>query len=194
MSSERVTRDMVDALQEGVTLGRASAAQLRERAETEYAWGGGGDDAAAFELEPGLERARVLALAAEDFLAAGDADRALAVAQEARAAAGPADYTAHPTLVEVHLGRDEPDVALAVADEARKAAASDPALAEAIGDVFELAGLFADAERWYTIGLRGASRVDGRFWYERLLRDRHRVRRDQGKEPDAMDDEYEKSE
>jgi hypothetical protein len=188
MEALRITEEMLDQLQESLMLRRATPAQLLARAETEYSWA---TDTDAYELAPGLARSYVLSVAADDFLSAGEGQRALAVAGEARDAAGPGDWDGHLSLVRAHLGLHELEAAKAVAAEARAAAASDPALAEMMGDAFELADELAQAERWYTLGLRGLDRVEGRFWYERLLRDRHRVRRDQSKPLDGIDEEFE---
>jgi len=188
MPVTRITQEMVDKLQESLTLREATPDQLHARAETEYAWATETD---AYELEPGLSRSYVLSVAADDFLSAGDAERSLEVAIEARDAAAVGDWEGHLSVIRAHLGLGAEDAAVAVANEARQAAAADPMLAEMVGDAFELADRLALAERWYTIGLRGLSRAGGRFWYERLLRDRHRVRRDQGKPLDGFDEEFE---
>lgn len=188
MTAERVTSEMVDQLQESLTLTRATPAQLRQRADTEYAWA---SEADAYELEPGLERSYVLSVAADDYLAAGDRERALAVAREAQAAEAPGGWDGCISLIRAQLGLGDVEAAKAAADEARKAAASDPMLAEMVGDAFELADQLALAERWYSIGLRGIELGDEWLWHERLLRDRYRVRRDQSKPLDAMDEEFE---
>ncbi|GAA4157960.1 hypothetical protein GCM10022286_10230 [Gryllotalpicola daejeonensis] len=188
MAVTPITAEMLDSLQEGLVLRRASPAQLRERAETEYAWA---TDTEAFALAPGLSRSYVLSVAADDFLSAGDDERALAVAHEAADASEPGSWDGVVSLVRAHLGLGAVDEARAVADEARHAAASDPAIAEMIGDAFELGDQLALAERWYTIGLRGLDVAESRFWRERLLRDRHRVRRDQSKPLDGFDEEFE---
>jgi len=188
MEALRITREMLDELQESLTLRHATPAQLRARALKEYAWA---TEADAYALEPELSRSYVLSVAADDFLSAGEAERALAVAIEARDAAEPGDWDGQISLVRAHLGLHDVSAAKAAADDARAAAASDPMLAEMMGDAFELADQLALAERWYTIGLRGVDRSAGRFWYERLLRDRHRVRRDQDKPLDGMDEEFE---
>jgi hypothetical protein len=188
MPPTRITQEMVDKRPESLTLGSATAAQLRERAETEYAWATETD---SYELEPPLSRSYVLSAAADDFLSAGDGERALAVAGEAADASEPGSWEGAVSLVRAHLGLGSVDAARSVADEARHAAASDPAVAEMIGDAFELGDQPALAERWYTIGLRGLDISKSRFWRERLLRDRHRVRRDQSKPLDGFDEEFE---
>jgi hypothetical protein len=188
MAVTRITQERLDKLQQSLTLRKATPAQLLERAQTEYAWA---VEADAYELEPGLARSYVLSVAADDFLSAGEAERALAVAAEARAAEAPGSWDGHISLIRAHLGLGAVAEAQAVADEARRGAVADPAVAEMVGDAFELADQLALAERWYTIGLRGLDRAAGRFWYERLLRDRHRVRRDQSKPLDGFDEEFE---
>jgi hypothetical protein len=188
MAVTLITAEMLDNLQESLVLRRATAAQLRQRAETEYSWA---SDADAYELAPGLARSYVLSVAADDFLSAGDGERALAVAREAADAAEPGSWDGVVSVVRAHLGLGAVDAAKAAADEARHAAASDPAVAEMMGDAFELADELGLAERWYAIGLRGLDVVESRFWRERLLRDRHRVRRDQGKPLDGFDEEFE---
>jgi Flp pilus assembly protein TadD len=188
MATTRITHEMVDKLQESLMLGRATPAQLRERAETEHAWA---VETESYELEPGLSRSYLLSAAADDYLSAGDAERALAVAGEARDTAAAGDWEGHLSLIRAQLGLGSVEAAVAVAKELRQRAAEDPMLAEMVGDAFELADELAQAERWYTIGLRGLDRTAGRFWAERLLRDRHRVRRDQGKPLDGFDEEFE---
>lgn len=179
---------MLDELLESLVLTGATPEQLRSRAATLHSWA---TDAEAYELGPGVSRAAVLSNAAEDYIVAGDSDRGLEVALEAKAAAGPGEYEPHATLIAIYVERGDLAAATAVADEARKGVASDPIVADLIGDSFELAGDLGQAERIYTIGLRGASRDTDGIWYERLLRDRHRVRRDQAKPLDGFDEEFE---
>ncbi|GAA4179265.1 hypothetical protein GCM10022287_31300 [Gryllotalpicola koreensis] len=188
MEPLRITQEMLDELLSGLVLTGATPDQLRERAETLYSWA---TDAGRFELGPGVSRAAVLSSAAEDYMVAGDTDRGLEVALEAKAAAGPGEYEPHATLIAIYVERGDVAAARAVAEEARSGVASDPIVADLIGDSFELAGEFAQAERIYSIGLRGASRDADGIWYERLLRDRHRVRRDQNKPLDGFDEEFE---
>lgn len=188
MAPLQITQDMFDERMEGLVLTGASADQLRERAATLQAWA---TDSEQFELGAGVTRAALLSSAAEDYMIAGDKDRGLALALEAKAAAGPDEFEPHATLIQIYIDRGDVEAAKAVADEARKGVASDPIVAELIGDSFELAGELAQAERVYTIGLRAANVDDDGVWHERLLRDRHRVRRDQGKPLDGYDEEFE---
>lgn len=188
MAVTRITQGAVDKLQENLTLRRAGGSEFLARAETEYAWA---TDTDAYELEPGLERSQLLSAAADDFIDGGEPERALEVAREAVAAAAPGTWHAHVALIDAHLALGELDAAKAVADEVRKGAGSDPAIAQIVGEAFELADEPALAERWYTIGLRGADRGEDDYWHLLLLRDRHRVRRDQLKPLDGMDAEFE---
>ncbi|AYG02481.1 hypothetical protein [Gryllotalpicola protaetiae] len=188
MAPLQITQDMFDERMEGLVLSGASPDELRDRAATLYSWA---TDAEEYELGAGVTRAALLSSAAEDYMIVGDTDRGLAVALEAKAAAGPDEFEPHATLIQIHIDRGDIEAAKAVADEARKGVASDPIVAELIGDSFELAGELAQAERIYTIGLRAANLDDDGVWYERLLRDRHRVRRDQQKPLDGYDEEFE---
>ena len=163
----------------------ASDADHGAIAQTVLGW------AADAEPVPPLTVATLLVAAGEHLLLAGRSDEALAAAERARADPSVAASQAHPLLVQLALDRGDADAAAALADEARTAG-YDSAVAQQLGERFELAGDLDRAERWFVLGARAleTSRATDE---ERtlLLRDRYRVRRDARKPADVLDTETE---
>jgi hypothetical protein len=176
----RVTAAELDELE-------ASDADHGEIAAAVLAWA----DDPALEAEPPLTAATLLVAAGEHLLLAGRADEAAAVADRARSHPSAAASQAHPLLVQLALDRGDTDAAAALADEAR-GAGYDSAVAQQLGERFELAGDLDRAERWYVLGAR-ALETAGADDEQRalLLRDRYRVRRDGRKPADVLDTETE---
>lgn len=168
------------------------AAWHRATAVTLESWG---SDAAAFELVADeLSTAEVLLAAAEHFAMAGDVADALRLGQVARRHPSAEPFEAHAQLVGFHLADADPDAATALADEVRAAGAVDPELAEAIAMEFDIADEFEQAERWYTIAVRGLEAEGDRESeaYEFALIGRHRARRELGAPIDAIDEDAER--
>lgn len=155
-------------------------AELLER------WAVEGD---GFVLGAGVRRAQLLFIAAEHLEAAGELDRALAVARRAAEASDVEPGEAGGTLVSILLDLGERDAAIAEADRLRAARIDDWWRLLDVAEVFELADELELAERWFVIALRCVERdpehdVDDRI---AALAGRYRVRRDAGKAEDVLD-------
>jgi len=190
-----ITADDFAVLERSVAAkGQSRDALLRERARILLEWAYD----AELELE-GVSRAELLAAAASNCQAVGDAPQALELARAAKSEGGPDALGAIPDIVTALLTLERTEEARAEVAQARALVRRDPGafrwiVLERIGEELAYFGLLEDAERWFTLCVRQSERGDvDELAADRALTFRWAVRRRAGKPIDGLDQEAEKA-
>lgn len=163
---------------------------IRERVATLVEWA----DSEDVSLQ-GVTRSHLLSVAAEHLSSLDDHEGAVALARRATEADDEDALDAIPALVAVLLERGDVDEAADAASRLREVLREDPyathpSTFERIGEDFAFHGELAQAERWFTLGVRNAELTDAsEIAYARLITFRAAVRRRAGKTADVMDGE-----
>lgn len=148
-------------------------------------------DRERFTIVPPLTPSELLLIAADHLEQRSEWDRAWETAESAVDAEGGSPFCAHEQFISQLVSRGEFDRAREFATELRMSGAFDASTAERVGEAFEDAQNWAEAQRWHVMAMRKleADGEAGSFRHALAATARYRARRSAGLPLDMLDTE-----